>query len=153
MTVPATAVGTVLAPSTALVERGRLRFFAEAIGETDALYTDLGTARAAGYPDLPVPPTFLFGLKLDAPDPFGWMTDLGVDMRFVLHGSQRFEYHALAFAGDEVTFRPRISDVYDKRGGALEFLVLETAVTRGDEPIANLTETIVVRRPELGSAR
>ena len=153
MPVSATAVGRVLAPSTALIERGRLRFFAEAIGETDARFTDLDAARAAGHPDLPVPPTFFFGLKLDGPDPFGWMTELGVDMRFVLHGSQRFEYFAPAFAGDEVTFRPRISDVYDKRGGALEFLVLETAVTRGDEPIAHLTETIVVRHPELESAR
>jgi len=151
--VPATAVGTVLAPSTAVIERGRLRFFAEAIGETDPVYSDLGAALAAGHPDLPVPPTFLFGLKLDAPDPFGWMTDLGVEMRFVLHGSQRFEYHRSVFAGDEVTFNPRISDVYDKRGGALEFLTLDTAVTRGDELIANLTETIVVRHPELEPAR
>ena len=153
MTVPATAVGTVLAPFAAVIERGRLRFFAEAIGETDPVYTDLDVAHSAGYPDLPVPPTFLFGLKLDAPNPFGWMTDLGVDMRFVLHGSQRFEYSALAFAGDTVSFGPRISDLYDKRGGALEFLTLDTAVTRGGELIATLTETIVVRHPELEAAR
>jgi len=151
--VSATAVGVVLAASTAVIERGRLRFFAEAIGETDPVYSDLDAALAAGHPDLPAPPTFLFGLKLDGPDPFGWMTDLGVDMRFVLHGSQRFEYHRAVFAGDEVTFSPRISDVYDKRGGALEFLTLETAVNRGDELVANLTETIVVRHPELEPAR
>ena len=153
MTVPATAVGTALAVSSALIERGRLRFFAEAIGETDSVYTDVDAARAAGHPDLPVPPTFLFGLKLDAPDPFAWMTDLGVDMRYVLHGSQRFEYFALAYAGEEVTFRPRISDLYDKRGGALEFLTVDTAVSRGDELVATLTETIVVRHPELEPAR
>ena len=153
MAIPATAVGTALAGSTALIERGRLRFFAEAIGETDPVYTDLDAARAAGHPDLPVPPTFLFGLKLDAPDPFAWMTDLGIDMRFVLHGSQRFDYRSLAFAGEEVAFRPRISDLYDKRSGALEFLTVETAVTRGHEQIASLTETIVVRHPELEAAR
>ena len=153
MPVPASALGSVLAASTAAIERGRLRFFAEAIGETDPVYTDLDAARAAGHPDLPVPPTFLFGLKLDAPDPFAWMTDLGIDMRFVLHGSQRFEYLAAAYAGDEVTFRPRISEVYEKRGGALEFVSVETTVTRGDEHIANLTETIVVRHPELEAAR
>lgn len=147
MAIPATAVGTQLAPFSTVIERGRLRFFAEAIGESDRLYTDVDTARAAGYPDLPVPPTFLFGLKLDAPNPFDWMTDLGIDLRFVLHGSQRFEYHELAFAGDAVTYRPRITDLYDKRDGALEFLTVEYAVSRGEQTIAELIDTIVVRHP------
>ncbi len=40
------------------MERGRLRMFAAAIGETDPIYTDVEAARAAGHPDLPVPPTF-----------------------------------------------------------------------------------------------
>jgi len=153
VTVPASAVGTELAPLTATIERGRLRFFAEAIGETDPTYTDLDAAVEAGYPDLPVPPTFLFGLKLDGPDPFGWIRELGIDMRYVLHGTQRFTYSSMAFAGDEVTFRPRIAEVFDKRGGALEFVTLETTVTRGDEPVATLGETIVVRHPELEAAR
>ena len=46
--------------------RGRLRFFAKAIGETDPVYTDDAAARDAGYPDLPAPPTFLFAAELDA---------------------------------------------------------------------------------------
>ena len=149
MTVPASAIGTVLAPVTADIERGRLRFFAEATGQTDPAYSDIDAAVAAGYPDLPVPPTFFFGLKLDAPDPFGWMRDLGIDMRFVLHGTQRFSYRSLAFAGEQVTFAPRISEVYEKRGGALEFITVETRVTRGADAVATLTETIVVRHPEV----
>ena len=153
MTVPASAVGTVLAPFTTTIERGRLRFFAEAIGETDPIYSDLDAAVAAGFPDLPVPPTFFFGLKLDAPDPFAWMRDLQIDMRFVLHGTQRFAYERMAFAGEQVTFRPRITEAYEKRGGALEFITLETTITRDDEPIATLTETVVVRHPELETAR
>jgi hypothetical protein len=76
------------------------------------------------------------------------MNDLGVDLRFVLHGTQRFDYHRMAFAGDELVLQPRITDVYEKRGGALEFLVVETEVTRGGEAIATLTKTIVVRHPE-----
>jgi hypothetical protein len=153
-----TAIGSVLEPLTAVAERGRLRFFAEAIGETDPRYTDLEAARAAGYPDLPVPPTFLFGLKLDSrrsgaggsgsDDALGWLTDLGVDVRYVLHGSQRFSYDRLAFAGDELVLSPRITDVYDKRGGALEFVVVDTTVTRGGERIATLTETVIVQHPE-----
>lgn len=144
--------GRRLPEAHALVERGRLRFFAEAIGEQSAVYTDLGAARAAGHRDLPAPPTFLFGLKLDGSEPLGWLAGLGVDVRFVLHGTQRFVYHHLVFAGDEVVFRPRIAAVYEKRGGALEFLEVETEVARGSELVAVLTETVVVRHPDKEAA-
>ena len=153
MTISASAVGTVLPSLTLTIERGRLRFFAEAIGESDPVYSDLDAAVSAGFPDLPVPPTFFFGLKLDVPDPFRWIRDLGIDMRYVLHGTQRFDYSAMAFAGEQVTFEPRISEVYDKRDGALEFVTVETVVTRDGEPVATLSETIVVRHPELETAR
>lgn len=151
MSISTEVIGTELTPLLARVERGRLRFFAEAIGETDPLYIDLETARAAGFPDLPVPPTFLFGLKLDAADPFAWMTALGIDLRSVLHGTQRFDYHRMAFAGDELLFTQRITDVYEKRGGALEFIAVRADVTRDGEPVATLTETIVVRHTDRGA--
>jgi acyl dehydratase len=153
MSVPRSAIGLELPEFSSAIEAGRLRFFAEAIGETNPIYTDRAAAEAAGHPNLPVPPTFFFGLKLDAPDPFRWILDLGVDFRFVLHGTQRFEYHALAFAGEEVVMQSRLTDVSEKKGGALEFLVLSTSVHRGADPIAELTETIVVRHPELEVAR
>lgn len=153
MTVPQSALGTELPLLVAPVERGRLRFFAEATGQQDPRYTDTEAATAAGYPDLPVPPTFLFGLKLDGPDPFRWLLDYGVDFRFVLHGSQTFSYTALAFAGDVLHLQPRIAALFDKKGGALEFVVLETDVTRDGEAIATLSETIVIRHPELEATR
>ena len=150
MAIPPEAVGRKLPAVTATVERGRLAFFAQAIGETDPVYSDLDAARAAGHPDLPVPPTFVFGLRLAGDDPFGWIADLGIDMRYVLHGTQRFDYHSVAHAGDVLTLSPEITDAYDKRGGALEFVVTNTAVTRADgSAVANLVETLVVRHPEL----
>ncbi|MCO1656416.1 MaoC family dehydratase N-terminal domain-containing protein [Pseudonocardia sp. S2-4] len=141
-------VGRVLPEREVEVERGRLRSFALAIGETDAVYTDLDAARTAGHPDLPVPPTFLFGVGLGrGPEQdFGWIAELGVDLRAVLHGDQAFTYHALAHAGDTLTLAPRIADVFSRKGGALQFLVRETAVRRTDgDPVADLRETLVVR--------
>jgi acyl dehydratase len=135
-------------PSFAVeVERGRLRFFAEAIGETDPVYTDVEAARRAGHPDLPVPPTFFFSLGLEAPDPFGYLDALGVDLRHVLHGEQRFEYERMAYAGDTLLLSERIVDVTAKRGGAMELLVKETDIRRGDEHVARARSVIVVRSP------
>jgi acyl dehydratase len=142
-------VGTALPQQTVEVERGRLRAFAQAIGETDPVYTNVEAAQAAGHPDLPVPPTFLFGLGLGrGAEDFAWLTGLGVDLRHVLHGEQGFTYHALAYAGDTLTLSPKITDVFSKRGGTLQFLVRRTVVERaGGTPVAELHETIVVRDP------
>lgn len=145
-TIDPSVVGTVHPTVEVEVERGRLRAFAHAIGDTDRVYSDLDAARAAGHPDLPVPPTFLFGIGAD----MAWLGAIGVDLRAVLHGSQRFTYHSVAHAGDALRFTPRIVDAYEKKGGALQFLVRETAVTRVDgSAVADLQETIVVR--EVGS--
>ncbi|MEU6764977.1 MaoC family dehydratase N-terminal domain-containing protein [Streptomyces sp. NPDC046853] len=146
MTLPATAIGTELPPVTMTVERGRLQLFARAIGEHDPLYTDLAAAREAGHPDLPVPPTFLFGIELQQPDPFAYLRALGVDMLQVLHGEQEFTYHSTAHAGDTLTARSTIVDVRSKNGGALDLLTKDTTVTRSDGTrVADLRTITVVR--------
>lgn len=152
MAIDTAAIGTELAPVVVDIERGRLRAFAKATGQDDPVYSDLAAALAAGHPDLPVPPTFLFGLELEQPDPFKYLADLGVDLRRVLHGEQRFDYHRVAYAGETLTARSRIEDIYAKRGGALEFVVKKTAITSADgDPVADLTSVIVVRNPEVAA--
>ncbi|MFC3777977.1 MaoC family dehydratase N-terminal domain-containing protein [Mycolicibacterium holsaticum] len=142
--------GTELPPTELALDAGRLKFFAKAIGETNPIYTDETAAKAAGHPALPAPPTFLFAIELERPDPFDWVSKLGIDLRYVLHGEQRFTYHSLAFAGDLLTARPKIVDVYSKRGGALEFVVKDTAVVRQDgSAVADLKSVLVVRNPDV----
>jgi hypothetical protein len=139
------ATALPLAPVTVTVVRGRVGFFARGPGQTDPVYSDLDAAKAAGHPDLPVPPTFFFSLELEAPAPFRYLADLGVDLRWVLHGEQGFTYHALVHAGDTVTLRPRIVDTYSRKGGELDFLVKRTEVERAGEPVAEAVSTIVVQ--------
>jgi acyl dehydratase len=122
-----------------------LRLFAKGTGQTDPLYVDVETARAQGHRDLPVPPTYLFGLELEQPDPFAWLRELGVDLNAVLHGSQSFSYDALAHAGDELTVQSTITDVYEKRGGALQLIERRSLITRAGLPVATLDQTVVIR--------
>ena len=139
-------IGHTMPKFSATVEKGRLRFFAKAIGETDPVYTDEAAARAAGHPGLPVPPTFLFCLEMESPDPAAIRNLLGLDYRRLLHGEQGFTYHRMAYAGDELSFEQRIEDIYDKKGGALDFVLRKTRVTnqRG-EHVADL-RTVTVQR-------
>ena len=139
-------IGHTMPKFSATVEKGRLRFFAKAIGETDPVYTDEAAAQAAGHPGLPVPPAFLFCLEMESPDPAAIRNLLGLDYRRLLHGEQGFTYHRMAYAGDVLSFEQRIEDIYDKKGGALDFVLRKTRVTnqRG-EHVADL-RTVTVQR-------
>lgn len=141
------AIGRTYPERVVEIERTPLRAFARAIGETDAVYTDVQAARRAGHRDLPVPPTYLFGFNLALGDgDFEWIAELGVDHAAVLHGEQSFDYHETVCAGDVVLVRPRIADIYERKAGALQFIVRETAIVRADgAPIADMRETLVVR--------
>lgn len=139
-------IGRLLPAHSVEVEKGRLRFFAKAIGETNPVYTDEAAAQAAGYRSLPVPPTFLFSLEIERPDPFAWFSDLGLDLGKILHGEQSFSYHATACAGDVLSFTSRIADIFEKKGGALEFLVKETRVTNQDGVLVAELKSVIVQR-------
>ena len=141
----AAIVGQEQGPVTVAVERGRLVAFGRAIGETDPIYTDVEAARAVGHPDLPAPPTFLFGLDLETADTLGFLAARGVDLAAVLHGEQAFTYHAPVHAGDTLTFASTFAEAYSKAGGKLDFLVRRTRVTRAGELVAELDNTAVIR--------
>ncbi len=138
-------IGDELPRHTVEVEPARLRLFAQAIGEADPDTTGEAAARAGLAPP-PVPPTFLFTLELERPDPFGWLALLGTDLSRVLHGEQSFAYHAPVVAGDRLTFAPRIADIQSKKGGALDLIVRETTVTnQAGARVATLRAVLAVR--------
>lgn len=138
-------IGKVVPLFTATADKSQLRFFAKATGETNPIYSDEAAAKAAGHPTLPLPPTFLFSLMLEQPGD-KLRQELGIDVRRVLHGEQSFTYHRMAYAGDTLRFEGRITDIYQKKGGALDFVVRDTKVTnqRG-EHVADIRAVTVQR--------
>lgn len=140
-------IGHELPASVLPIERGRLQFFAKAIGETNPIYVDVDAARAAGYPDLPAPPTFLFAAELDSGTVFKLIEDLEIPVANLLHGEQAYTYHGPVCAGDTVTLRSRVSDIYEKKNGALEFVVKSSRATnQSGDLVAELRSVLVCRR-------
>lgn len=139
-------IGHEMPAITMDIEKGRLVFFARATGQKDPIYLDEAAAKAAGYPSLPAPPTFLFSVDLERENPIEFLDILGVDVARILHGEQEFTYHAPICAGDTITLSSRIEDIYDKKGGAMEFVVQKfTAINQHGEKVGEMTRTIVVR--------
>ena len=143
-------VGVVSEPRIVEVEKGFLKFFAKATGESNPIYFDEEAARAAGHPAIPAPPTYLFSLAIGAPAKRGEVLNaengIGVDMRRILHGEQKFAYHRPVHAGDRLTLTTTTSDIYSKKGGALDFIVQDTrALNDAGELCVEMTVVTVVR--------
>ena len=128
------------------IEKGRLKFFAKAIGETNPIYSDEAAAIAAGYKTIPAPPTFPMVIDMESPEFLPMVALLDIDLGKMLHGSQEFEYFAQIYCGDTISVKAVIKDIYDKKAGALEFVVLEyTYRNQQGVDVAKATNTLVVR--------
>ena len=93
-------IGRVLGRRTIAVERGAVRAFAQATGETNPVYFDEAAAQAAGLRSLRVPATFLSSLERQI-FPSRELVELtGLNTQRVLHAEQSYVYHAAACAGD-----------------------------------------------------
>ena len=140
-------IGVVSEPRTVEVEKGQLKFFAKATGETNAIYFDEEAARKVGHHALPAPLTFMFCLSSAAPAKRGAIFgDMGVDEAHVLHGEQSFKHYAPIYAGDVITLVTETVDIYSKKGGALEFIVQDTKATNQAGVLCGeMRFTVVVR--------
>lgn len=129
-----------------VVEQGQLKLFAKAILETNPIYFDEAAAKAAGHPDILAPPTFGNCLKLLAPSTELSYDSLGIDYKGLLHAEEKIEYFQPFYAGDRLTLVTEVVDMYEKKGGALQFLVMLTSVHRDGELVQNITGTVVMRQ-------
>lgn len=91
-------VGWISEPRVVEVEKGALRLFAKATGETDPIYFDARAAHSAGHRTLPAPPTYLFTLALLVPRQNG-LEEMGFDMQRILHGEQKLCVRAADLCG------------------------------------------------------
>jgi acyl dehydratase len=117
-------VGTEVEPFQFPVERGQIRSFCRAIFEDSPTFLD------AERP--PAPPTFTRAMNLWSENFVDHYFSIGIDVERVLHGEQRFQYHGLVHAGDTLTVKPKLAEMFTKegrRGGLLTFVVHEFVFT------------------------
>jgi N-terminal half of MaoC dehydratase len=132
-----------------VIERGPVRVFAEALGDTDEVYTG---------EDALVPPTFPFVMSYWGSLGTGGAAGLPIDRlrgsgRAILHGEQAFEYQRWPRVGDVLEGTTVITDVYEKErsnGGKLEFYVTETDwkdASSGESVVKSIFTLVINVRP------
>lgn len=133
--------GQSIGPVAVQIERERIRFFAQVLGETDPIHWDVAAARSQGHPDLVAPPSFFMAIEAMANEellraglaPASEL--IGCDFRYLLHGDESYNYGGLIYAGDVVSFSTRVLDFLDKKGGAIELAALESHVEHAERGI------------------
>jgi len=137
MTIDRCHLGYAFPPFQVQITTERLRHFSEAIGEINpSLVLEVA------------PPTFLKCIEGEHNSSRSILDVLGVDLKRVLHAEQQFDYFVPIRAGDRITVDRRVGDIYEKRGGALEFIVIESAFcNEAGSIVARSRQVVLVRNP------
>jgi hydroxyacyl-ACP dehydratase HTD2-like protein with hotdog domain len=133
MSIDRSHIGYALAPFTVTVEPERLALFAQAVGEESQHIA---------------PPTFMKVIEAENGGSQRMLSALGVDLRRVLHAEQQFDYVLPIHAGDQLTVTRVVTDIYEKKGGAMAFIVIQSEfVTQNGLLAGRSRQVILVRNP------
>jgi acyl dehydratase len=164
MAVDTSVIGKPTGSYRVRVERGPVEFFATALKDDNPVYHDPAAAKAAGFDDIPVPPTFSFAMQHmgrfteeQPPDPTGGQNPMHAVMGalfagggLVLHGEEEFEYHRPIVVGDVLRGDGTVVDLYEKesKGSIMTFIVIETVWRddAGGEPVLTEKFNLIHRR-------
>jgi acyl dehydratase len=121
------AAGKSFPPYEFRVERGKIKEFANALGDHNPIYRDPDSEAAKAVGGILAPPTLLRSFLYEPRDAVGALKV--ADWSYIVHGEQEFEYLAPVLAGDVLTAQDRIASVTEKesrRAGKLQIAVIES---------------------------
>ena len=109
-------------PDYYLVGREKIREYAAAIQSDDPLHFSEEAAKAAGYPNVVAPLTFIAipgrQVQLDIFRNF----DVGINIARVIHRDQKITFHRPIFAGDKLYFDSWLESVVESFGAVISTL-------------------------------
>ena len=121
----------------------QIKAYCEAIGETSPLYTDEATAKEGPYGGIIAPPGLVLTISLQGGP--------NANVKFgntAFHGGERIEPLGVIRAGDRLTAKQQVKEVYEKTGrtGGMAFEVRRTVWHNQDGVPVVATESTMVRR-------
>lgn len=129
-------------PDYYLVGREKIREYAKAIQSDDPLHYDVEAARAAGYPNVVAPLTFIAipgrQVQLDIFRNF----DVGINLARVIHRDQKITYHRPICAGDKLYFDSWLDSVIESHGTVISELRSEVTDAEG-KPVMTTVVTMI----------
>jgi len=140
------------------VEKAKIADFVMAVAQKDVpekinpIYANEEAAKKAGYQEITIPPTFATTFMFRTGGGLmGVVNALGINLGKLLHGEEEYEYFGEVCAGDVITGRIKVTDIYQKErkgkpGRFMEFTVLETEMrNQRGELVIRARSTMVER--------
>ncbi len=156
-------IGQPTSAGVVTVERATVTAFAASVLDDNPVYRNREVATAAGFDDIPAPPTYFFSAagnwgkwaEEQPPDPTGGKNPMAEVMGglmskggLILHGEQEFTYHRPAVVGEKLTEHGVVKDIYTKVSGerTMTFMVIETRYTDdAGAPVVTATMNLLHR--------
>jgi acyl dehydratase len=138
------AKGKTYPPHEYEVGKEKIREYASAVGEGNAVYFDHEAAKAAGFRDVPAPPMFAVVYSAGSVGPAVLDPDVGINFAMMVHGGQEFVWGEPVCAGDTITTTTTMKDI--REAGGMGFYVFESvSVNQVGEQVVRGTWTNIVR--------
>ena len=143
MPVNTKAVGKQYEPTLYAVGREKIKEYARAVGETNAVHLDVQAARDAGYADVVAPPMFAVVYCAPSVGPPIFDPEIELNFAMMVHGGQEFQWGPPVVAGDEITTTASVKDIREE--GGLGYYVFESLSTnqRGEQVCRGIWTDIV----------
>lgn len=163
MPVDQSVIGKATGRFRVAIDRSPVTNFARAVKDDSPAYADPAAARAAGFSDIPVPPTYSFAMQhwgqfpelqaglepVEGNPMFEVIGKLQAKGGLVLHGEQEFTYHRPLVVGDVLRGEGRVVDAYEKESSnaVMTFVVSETVWRddRSGEPVVTTKFNLIHR--------
>ena len=139
-------VGQKLEKFSITVERGKIKEFCKAIGETNTIYFNKEEAKKAGFEDTPIPPTFQTSFTFWHYETF-WedMEKMGIDTKRLLHMKEEYTYHKPIYPGNTISIQPEVIDV---KIGKMNMVTMKNVYQNEKGETCIDAEMAIVIRPE-----
>ena len=135
-------IGVEAPPVTIEIDKGMLRRLAEAVGDSNPLWQDEVKARKSSYGGIIAPPALLLSAQMRIPR----ITPVETGLTRVLDGGVEIEFYEPVRAGDVLTMRSRITDLYERetKRGLMLFQISEiNYINQFGDVVAKQRSTII----------
>lgn len=125
-----------------LVGREKIREYAKAVQSDDPLHFSEEAAKAAGYPNVIAPLTFIAVAGRQVQLEIFKQFDVGINLSRVIHRDQKILFHRPIFAGDKLYFETWLDSVLESHGTVIIEMRSEVTDAEG-EPVMTTIVTMI----------
>lgn len=143
MAISTEAIGKSYPATEYEVGREKIREYANAVGELDAIHHDAEAAHAAGFRAVVAPPMFCVVYSAPAVGQALLDPEVGMNFAAMVHGGQEFEWGEPVCAGDVITTTASVVEIEERRGMGFYVFESRSENERGEQVVRGTWTNIV----------